>query len=103
MTINYNNTLSREELLIYSKQIILDQIGIVGQAKLKKSRVLVIGAGGLGCPVIIYLTISGIGQIGIIDYDYVELSNLNRQILYDIKDINKKKVNCAKKKIRKDQ
>lgn len=100
MTLNNYKTLSKEELIIYSKQIILEQIGIEGQTKLKKSKVLIVGAGGLGCPVMLYLTISGIGQIGIIDHDHVELSNLNRQILYDIEDVRKKKVYCAKKKLK---
>lgn len=99
MTINNYKTLSKEELVIYSKQIVLEQIGLEGQNKLKKSKVLVVGAGGLGCPVMIYLTMSGIGKIGIIDDDYIELSNLNRQILYNKTDIKKKKVSCARKKL----
>ena len=97
---NHYNYFSKEELIIYSKQIILEQIGIHGQIRIKRSRVLVIGAGGLGCPVMFYLTLSGIGTIGILDYDIVELSNLNRQILYNKEDINKAKVNSAKKKLK---
>nr|YP_010618773.1 Molybdopterin biosynthesis protein [Rhodomelopsis africana]WAX02786.1 Molybdopterin biosynthesis protein [Rhodomelopsis africana] len=91
--------LSQEEYKNYSKQIILENIGIQGQKKLKNAKVLIIGAGGLGCPAIIYLATSGIGYIGLIDGDKIENSNLNRQILYSTNDIKNFKVNSAKKKI----
>nr|YP_009396488.1 Molybdopterin biosynthesis protein [Polysiphonia scopulorum]ARW65674.1 Molybdopterin biosynthesis protein [Polysiphonia scopulorum] len=102
LNINTNSykDLSREEIKIFSKQIILEQLGIEGQIRLKNSKVLVIGAGGLGCPVMMYLAVSGVGNIGIIDNDNIQLSNLNRQILYSIKDINKIKVNTAKEKLK---
>ncbi len=83
------------------KQIILKKVGIIGQRKIQKSKVLVIGVGGLGCPLIIYLANSGICNIGIIDYDKVDLSNLNRQILFTPKDVGKFKVNIAKKILKK--
>lgn len=80
----------------YSRQILLSDIGEAGQAKLKNAKVLVIGAGGLGCPVLQYLVGAGIGQIGIVDADVVSLSNLPRQILYGQDDIGKVKVEVAK-------
>ena len=82
-----NNDLKR-----FSKQIILKKIGVIGQKRLFSSKVLVIGAGGLGCPLILYLANSGIGKIGIADDDKIELSNLNRQVLFTTKDIGKLKV-----------
>nr|YP_009393402.1 Molybdopterin biosynthesis protein [Symphyocladiella dendroidea]ARW61964.1 Molybdopterin biosynthesis protein [Symphyocladiella dendroidea] len=91
--------LSPEEYKYYSKQLILDNIGVQGQQKLKNAKVLMIGAGGLGCPTILYLATSGIGYIGLIDGDKIENSNLNRQILYNINDINNFKVDSAQKKI----
>ena len=74
--------LSKNQLEKYSRQIILKNIGIVGQNKILKSKVLIVGMGGLGCPVAEFLTRSGIGSIGIIDHDLVSLSNIHRQTLY---------------------
>nr|YP_010619938.1 Molybdopterin biosynthesis protein [Symphyocladia marchantioides]WAX03951.1 Molybdopterin biosynthesis protein [Symphyocladia marchantioides] len=91
--------LSPEEYKYYSKQIILDNIGVQGQKKLKSTKVLIIGAGGLGCPTVMYLAVSGIGCIGLMDGDQIEHSNLNRQILYSVNDIKNFKVNSANKKI----
>ena len=85
----------------YSRQIILKKIGVVGQKKLLKSRVLIVGTGGLGSPVAIYLAAIGIGKIGIVDYDKVEISNLARQIVFSSKDINKVKSSTAIKKLKK--
>nr|WGH12935.1 Molybdopterin biosynthesis protein [Echinothamnion sp.] len=98
-----NNTeiqLSRQEYQNYSKQIILENIGIQGQKKLKGAKVLIVGAGGLGCPVIIYLATSGVGYIGLIDRDIIEISNLNRQILYNSNDITNLKVISAQQKVK---
>ena len=92
--------LTQKEFQRYSKQIILKKVGIVGQKKIIKSKVLVIGAGGLGCPLILYLANSGIGNIGVADSDKVEISNLNRQILFTEKDIGKFKVDQVKKIIK---
>ena len=91
--------LSKKQLEKYSRQIILKNIGIIGQSKILKSKVLIVGMGGLGCPVAEFLTRSGIGSIGIIDHDLVSLSNVHRQTLYDEKDLGKFKVNIAKKKL----
>ena len=91
--------LNKNQLEKYSRQIILKNIGIVGQNKILKSKVLIVGMGGLGCPVAEFLTRSGIGSIGIIDHDLVSLSNVHRQTLYDEKDLGKFKVKIAKKKL----
>nr|YP_009396889.1 Molybdopterin biosynthesis protein [Ophidocladus simpliciusculus]ARW66075.1 Molybdopterin biosynthesis protein [Ophidocladus simpliciusculus] len=91
--------LSNEEYLEYSKQLNLEHIKLEGQKRLKQVKILVIGAGGLGCPIMIYLVKLGIGCIGILDYDKIEYSNLNRQILYLKKDINNLKVISAQKKL----
>ena len=80
----------------YNRQIILPEIGIEGQQKLLNARVLVIGAGGLGCPILQYLVAAGVGNIGIIDADVVSISNLHRQILYIVADVGKQKVSVAK-------
>ena len=82
--------LTKKQIKRYSRQIILKKIGPIGQKKLINSSVLVIGAGGLGSPIIMYLAGLGIGNIGIVDYDKVDLSNLHRQILFETKDLKKK-------------
>nr|YP_009399591.1 Molybdopterin biosynthesis protein [Dictyomenia sonderi]ARW69197.1 Molybdopterin biosynthesis protein [Dictyomenia sonderi] len=101
LNIKYNTKIkiSQEEYKNYSKQLILENIGVQGQKRLKNAKVLIIGAGGLGCPAMIYLAASGIGHIGLIDGDKIENSNLNRQILYSKDDIANFKVNSAQKKI----
>jgi molybdopterin/thiamine biosynthesis adenylyltransferase len=93
--------LGSNELLRYSKQIILKKIGIIGQKRISSARVLVVGVGGLGCPLAIYLANTGIGNIGLIDDDRVDLSNLNRQIIFNSTDIGKLKVAQAKKVLNK--
>ena len=85
------------ELERYSKQIILKNVGISGQQKLASAKVLIIGVGGLGCPLLLYLANSGVLQIGLVDNDKVDLSNLNRQILFNTNDIGKFKVTQAQK------
>ena len=85
----------------FEKQIILKKIGISGQKKIFSSKVLIIGIGGLGCPLLTYLAASGVGTIGIVDYDKVDISNLNRQTLFTPSDVGKFKVNQAKSKISK--
>ena len=83
----------------FSRQIVLKDIGILGQKKILSAKVLVVGAGGLGCPVIEFLTRAGIGTLGVVDYDKVNLSNLHRQSLYQKSDIGKSKVLIVKKKL----
>ncbi|KOC68384.1 Adenylyltransferase and sulfurtransferase MOCS3 [Habropoda laboriosa] len=90
-----NYGLSNEEISRYSRQIFLPEIGVKGQVKLKNSAVLIVGAGGLGCPAALYLASSGVGHIGIIDYDDVEINNLHRQLLYAETSIGTSKVNAA--------
>ncbi len=95
-----NSKLNKNQIQRYSRQIILKNIGTLGQKKIIQSKVLIIGMGGLGCPVAEFLTRAGIGQLGIIDFDSVELSNIHRQSLYDANDLKKFKVIAAKNKLR---
>ena len=92
--------LSQEEQRRYSKQTILPEIGIAGQEKLQSAKVLVIGAGGLGCPILQYLTSAGVGTIGIADGDSIDISNLQRQVLYSEVEIGLPKVVVAERKLK---
>ena len=92
--------LNKYQLEKYSRQIILKDVGALGQKKIIKSKVLIVGMGGLGCPVAEFLTRAGIGNIGIVDFDKVDLSNIHRQSLFNLKDLKKSKVVAAKKKIK---
>ena len=94
-----SRNLTREEKARYSRQIRLAEIGEEGQLKLKASSVLVIGAGALGCIVLQYLTAAGIGTIGIVDNDWIDVSNLHRQVLYDISDISKPKILASRARL----
>ena len=91
--------LKKDSLIRYSRQIVLKNVGIVGQKKIINSKVLIVGAGGLGCPISDLLTRSGVGLLGVIDFDKVSLSNIHRQTLYTTKDIGKFKVKVLKKKL----
>ena len=92
---------TKKQIERYSRQIVLKKIGVVGQKKLLKSKVLIVGAGGLGSPIAIYLAALGIGKIGIIDKDSVEISNLSRQIIFSTNDLKKSKTTVAINKLRK--
>ena len=92
--------LTGKQIRRYSRQIILKKIGPIGQKKLLNSKVLIVGAGGLGSPILIYLAALGIGNIGIIDHDKVDLSNLHRQIIFDTNDLKKQNSKIAGKKIK---
>ena len=92
---------SKKQIERYSRQIILKKIGVLGQKKLLRSSVLIVGAGGLGSPIAIYLAAAGIGKIGIIDKDKIEISNLSRQIIFSTSDIDKKKSSIAINKLKK--
>ena len=96
-----NSKLNKNQIEKFSRQIILKNIGTYGQKKIIQSRVLIIGMGGLGCPVAEFLTRAGVGTLGIVDYDNVDLSNIHRQSLYNVSDIKKSKVLIAKKKLKK--
>lgn len=93
------NILNKDERERYSRQIILKEVGIEGQKKLLDSKVLVVGAGGLGSPILMYLASAGVGTIGIVDQDIVDISNLHRQIIHFNKNIGKSKVSSAKETI----
>ena len=95
-----SSKISKNQLERFSRQIILKNIGILGQKKIVNSKVLIVGMGGLGCPVAEFLTRSGIGTLGIIDNDLVNLSNIHRQSLFNEKDLNRSKVKVAKKKLK---
>lgn len=94
-----NNILSKTRIQKYYRHVLLGDIGQEGQKKLLDSKVLIIGAGGLGSPCALYLAGAGIGNIGIVDFDKVEIHNLHRQILYTIDDIGKNKADIAQKKL----
>ena len=94
-----SKVIKKNSLLRYSRQIILKNIGIIGQKKIKNSKILIVGIGGLGCPVADLLTRAGVGLIGIIDYDRVSLSNIHRQTLFSAQDVGKSKVKIAKKRL----
>lgn len=91
--------LSPEESKRYARHISLSQVGIEGQEKLKSAKVLIVGAGGLGCPAAQYLAAAGVGEIGLIDHDHVDVSNLQRQVLFGDEDINKPKVEVVKRRL----
>jgi len=94
-----SKTLKKKSLIRYSRQIILKDIGIIGQKKIQNSKILIVGAGGLGCPSADLLTRAGVGLVGVIDYDKISLSNIHRQTLYSSKDVGKYKVKVIKKKL----
>jgi adenylyltransferase/sulfurtransferase len=96
-----NSKLNKNQIERYSRQIILKNIGASGQKKIIQSKVLIIGMGGLGCSVAEFLTRTGVGVLGVIDYDNVDLSNIHRQSLFDMDDLKKPKVDVAKKKLKK--
>lgn len=90
---------TEEELVRYSRHILLQDVGVEGQEKINNAKVLVVGAGGLGAPVSLYLAAAGVGTIGIIDGDVVDLSNLQRQVIHFTKDVDTPKVLSAKEKM----
>jgi sulfur-carrier protein adenylyltransferase/sulfurtransferase len=94
-----NIQFSKEELARYNRHIIIPEFGEESQLKLKAAKVLIIGSGGLGSPALLYLTAAGVGTIGIVDFDVVDDSNLQRQVLFDIHEIGKPKVEAAKRRL----
>ena len=91
--------LSRDELVRFSRHITLDEIGLEGQRKLKSARVLCVGAGGLGSPAALYLAAAGVGTIGLVDFDDVDVSNLQRQVLYSTADVGRPKLDAATERL----
>ena len=91
--------LSAAELIRYSRHLAMPEFDLQSQRQLKAARVLVVGAGGLGAPLLLYLAAAGVGTLGIVDFDTVDVSNLQRQILYGVSDVGKLKVDCARKRL----
>ncbi len=92
-------TLNQDELVRYSRHIILPEVGLAGQEQLKKARILVVGAGGLGSPVALYLAAAGVGHLGIVDFDTVDASNLQRQILHSTSTVGQSKLDSAEARL----
>src|SRR6266852_3509510 len=92
-------TLSKEEILRYSRHLIMPEVGMDGQLKLKAAKVLLIGTGGLGAPLGLYLTAAGVGQIGLVDFDVVDHTNLQRQVIHGTKDVGRKKLDAARARL----
>ena len=88
-------TLSKDEILRYSRHLIMPEVGMEGQIKLKNAKVLLVGAGGLGAPLGLYLAAAGVGKIGIVDFDVVDFTNLQRQVIHGTKDVGRKKLDSA--------
>lgn len=92
--------LSREEVLRYSRHLIMPEVGLEGQLKLKQAKVLCVGAGGLGAPLGLYLAAAGVGRIGVVDFDSVDYTNLQRQILFGTSDVGRPKIEAAAERLR---
>jgi adenylyltransferase/sulfurtransferase len=92
-------SLSNEEILRYSRHLIMPEVGMAGQQKLKAARVLCIGAGGLGSPLALYLAAAGVGTLGLVDFDVVDLTNLQRQIIHTVDDVGRPKLDSAEEKL----
>src|SRR5690349_4727404 len=92
--------LSQEEILRYSRHLIIPEVGVEGQKRLKAAKVLMVGAGGLGSPIGLYLAAAGVGTLGIVEADVVDVTNLQRQVLHGTKDVGRKKVDSAKDRLR---
>ena len=93
-------TLSNDEILRYSRHLIMPEVGMEGQLKLKNAKVLMVGAGGLGAPLGLYLAAAGIGRIGVVDFDVVDFTNLQRQVIHGTKDVGRKKLDSAGDRMR---
>src|SRR5438309_8445064 len=92
-------TLSNEEILRYSRHLIMPEVGMEGQLKLKNSKVLLIGTGGLGAPLGLYLAAAGIGKLGLVDFDVVDFTNLQRQVTFGSEDVGKPKAEAARARL----
>src|ERR1700741_5367337 len=92
--------LSNDEILRYSRHLIMPEVGMEGQQKLKAARVLCIGAGGLGSPLALYLAAAGVGTLGMVDFDVVDYTNLQRQIIHSTADVGRKKLESAGEKLK---
>src|SRR5262252_2408961 len=93
-------TLNKEEILRYSRHLIMPEVGMEGQQKLKAAKVLCIGTGGLGSPLALYLAAAGVGTIGLVDFDVVDFTNLQRQIIHTTADVGRPKLDSAAEKLK---
>ena len=100
MALNLNMQLNNDEIRRYSRHLILPEVGIEGQVKLKDSKVLLVGTGGLGAPLALYLAAAGVGTLGLVDFDTVDSSNLQRQVIHGTSDIGRKKLDSAEDSVR---
>src|ERR1700688_410096 len=91
--------LSKEEIQRYSRHLIMPEVGMEGQLKLARAKVLMIGAGGLGAPLGLYLAAAGVGRLGIVDFDMVDFTNLQRQITFSTSDVGRPKIQAAKERL----
>src|SRR3954469_25776830 len=91
--------LSQEEILRYSRHLIMPEVGVDGQEKLKKASILLIGCGGLGSPLSMYLAAAGIGHLGLVDFDMADFTNLQRQVAFGTQDVGRPKVDATKDRI----
>src|SRR5271157_4607264 len=91
--------LSQEEIRRYGRHLIMPEVGMEGQKKLKAARVLLVGTGGLGSPLCLYLAAAGVGKLGLVDFDVVDQSNLQRQVIYSVRDVGRPKLEAAKDRI----
>ena len=91
---------SNDEIARYSRHLIMPEVTLEGQKKLKAAKVLCIGTGGLGSPIALYLAAAGVGTLGLVDFDIVDFSNLQRQVLHGTKDVGRKKLNSARDRIK---
>src|SRR5256885_2547046 len=94
-----SNALTKDEILRYSRHLIMPEVAMEGQKRLKAARVLCIGTGGLGSPLSLYLAAAGVGTIGLVDFDVVDVSNLQRQIIHFTGDVGRPKVTSAQEKL----
>ena len=92
--------LTPEEIRRYSRHLILPEVGVDGQLKLKNARVLLVGTGGLGSPMALYLAAAGVGTLGLVDFDVVDESNLQRQVIHGTSDVGRKKIDSAEETLR---
>src|ERR1043166_1148642 len=90
-----STALSKDEILRYSRHLIMPEVGMDGQLKLKQAKVLLVGTGGLGAPLGLYLAAAGVGRIGLVDFDIVDFTNLQRQVIHGTKDVGRKKLDSA--------
>src|ERR1700728_4054977 len=93
-------SLSKEEILRYSRHLIMPEVGMEGQLKLKQAKVLLVGTGGLGAPLGLYLAAAGIGKIGLVDFDTVDFTNLQRQVIHFTSDVGRRKIESASEKMK---